>query len=220
MKKVLIVVMCVVLIVSVVGCSSGIAQEDFDAVTAERDQLKTDLEAKQGIVDEMSKEVDSLKAQVAEKDAQIQEKDAKLLEAEPWFQKSEEEKQALIAEQEAAAEAERAAAEEKEKLGYDTGITFDQIARTPDDVKGEKVKFTGKVIQSLGESGLITIRFAVDSDYDKMIMATYDSSLVPQRILEDDVITIYGTANGLYSYQATSGATITVPLVTVEKIDA
>ena len=93
-------------------------------------------------------------------------------------------------------------------------------AGQPDDVKGEKVKFTGKVIQSLGESGLITIRFAVDSDYDKMIMATYDSSLVPQRILEDDVITIYGTANGLYSYQATSGATITVPLVTVEKIDA
>lgn len=212
MKKVLIVAVCILLALSAVGCSSGITKEDFDAVSTERDQLKENVET-------MSKEIDDLKTQIKEKDSQIQEKDAKLVEAEPWFQKSEAEKQALIAEQEAAAEAERVAAAEQEKVGYDTGITFDQIARTPDDVQGQKVKFTGKVIQTVGESGLITIRLAIDDDYDKVVMATYDSSLVAQRILEDDQVTIYGIANGLFSYEATSGATITVPLIAVEKID-
>lgn len=35
----------------------------------------------------------------------------------------------------------------EEAQGYETGITYDQLARTPDDFKGKKVKFTGKVVQ-------------------------------------------------------------------------
>ena len=36
---------------------------------------------------------------------------------------------------------------QKEAIGYDTGITYEQLARTPNEYNGEKVKFSGKVIQ-------------------------------------------------------------------------
>ena len=46
--------------------------------------------------------------------------------------------------QKAAEEAAAAAAAEKEAKGYETGITYDQFARTPDDYKGKKINSTEK----------------------------------------------------------------------------
>lgn len=65
----------------------------------------------------------------------------------------------------------------------------------------------------------MVIRFAVDKSYDKMIMATYDRSILDQRILEDDIITIYGTSANTYTYESTMGQAITVPMVLIDKID-
>lgn len=45
----------------------------------------------------------------------------------------------------------------EEAQGYETGITYDQLARTPDQFIGKKVKFTGKVLQVLESSGKVTI---------------------------------------------------------------
>jgi len=39
------------------------------------------------------------------------------------------------------------------------------------------------------------------------------------RILEDDIVTFYGTYGGLYSYESVMGATITVPLVLAQYMD-
>ena len=63
------------------------------------------------------------------------------------------------------------------------------------------------------------IRLAVDKDYDKMILCSYNSSIVSSRVLEDDVITIYGTSAGLFTYESTMGGNITVPLVFIDRID-
>lgn len=41
---------------------------------------------------------------------------------------------------------EKAAKEEDERIGYETGITYDQLARTPDEFKEKKTQFTGKVL--------------------------------------------------------------------------
>lgn len=110
-------------------------------------------------------------------------------------------------------------AEEQEKARYNTGITYDQLARTPDDYKGEKVKFKGEVVQIMEGDGEVTMRFAVNGDYDKMILAAYDSSIVSSRVLENDKITIYGISAGLYTYESTMGASITIPSVLIDKID-
>lgn len=106
----------------------------------------------------------------------------------------------------------------EEAKGYETGITYDQLARTPDEHKGKKVKFSGKVLQ-VSEGILVTIRLAINDNYDTVIMGQYLGSIVSSRVLEGDHITIYGTSDGIYTYEAISGASITVPLIDVEKID-
>ena len=116
-------------------------------------------------------------------------------------------------------EAAKKAQAEKEKKGYDSGITYDQLARTPDKYTGEKIKFSGKVIQVMEEDGSTGIRLAVNSNYDNVILGTYDSSIVSSRVLEDDQITVYGVSAGLYSYETVMGDTMTIPAMTIDKID-
>lgn len=166
--------------------------------TSAKDKEISDLQAQ---VDELTEESETLAAQVEE--------------AAPWFEMTEAEQAAA---EEAAAAA--AAAEEAEKVGYDTGITYDQLARTPDDyLYDEKVKFTGKVIQVMEGEDEVDLRIAVGGDYDEVILAAYDPSIVSFRVLEDDTITIYGISGGLYTYESTMGGNITVPIIAVEKID-
>ena len=132
------------------------------------------------------------------------------------------ESQSIEASKEAAS---RAAAEEssrkaeEEKHAYDTGITYDQLARTPDQYKGKKVKFTGKVLQVLEDDDEIQIRLAVNSNYDTVLLCAYEPGLVSSRILEDDVITIYGVSVGLFTYTSSFNVPITIPAVWIEKID-
>lgn len=110
---------------------------------------------------------------------------------------------------------------EEERRQYETGITYDQLARTPDSHEGKKVKFRGKVIQVLEEEGYDTvdIRLAVNGNYDTILYCTYPSNLTSSRVLENDYITVYGKSEGIYTYTSTMNASITVPLVTVEKIE-
>lgn len=115
-------------------------------------------------------------------------------------------------------EAAKAAAEEKAK-GYETGITYDQLARTPDNYIGDKVKFYGKVIQVIESDSDIQIRLAVNDNYDTILFGQYDSSIVSSRVLEDDHITVYGTSVGTITYESTMGGNITIPGVYIEKID-
>lgn len=67
--------------------------------------------------------------------------------------------------------------------------------------------------------GTVKIRLAVNDNYDTVIYGQYDSSIVSSRVLEDDHITIYGISAGTISYEATSGAQITIPGISIEKID-
>lgn len=173
---------------------------------------------------------DTVKAdyeKLAAENADLQEK---VKEAEPWFKLSDMEKQAeeerIAAEEDAKAEEERLAAEKaaaeaevKEKQGYNTGITYNQLSRTPDDYKGEKVKFTGEVIQVMEGSNETQLRVAINSNYDNIALVSYTSNIVSSRVLEDDQITLYGVSKGLYTYQSTMGGNITIPLIGVDKID-
>uniref|UniRef100_UPI000C230733 toxin regulator n=1 Tax=Bacillus sp. FJAT-45037 TaxID=2011007 RepID=UPI000C230733 len=119
-------------------------------------------------------------------------------------------------EEEAKAKAE---AEAKIKQGYDTGITYNQLARTPDEYTGEKVKFRGKVVQVMEGDGETQIRLAVSDDYDTIIFGAFDTSIISSRVLEDDMITIYGTSTGLITYDSTMGGQISIPGVIIDKID-
>lgn len=134
---------------------------------------------------------------------------------------SSEDKQAqeLAKQAQAKIDAEKKAAAEREAKGYETGITYDQLARTPDQYEGKKVKFYGRVVQVIESDDEIQIRLAVNGDYNAILLGGYDSDIVSSRVLEDDYITIYGTSSGTISYESTMGATITIPGVWITKID-
>lgn len=103
---------------------------------------------------------------------------------------------------------------------------YDEIARNPGKYKGEKAKFTGKVIQVMqsgsGSSIYYTLRVGIKrgySYYDDVIYVTYTASETDARILEDDIITMYGKLNGEKTYETTMGASVTIPYFLAEYID-
>lgn len=162
--------------------------------------------------------------------AEIETLNSKLSSAEPWFKMKDDEKQAIESEnqrkEEEARKAEEAKKaeeqrkkEEEEKKGYDTGITYDQLARTPDDYEYKKVKFEGKVIQVMEDGEDVQIRLAVSGNYDKVLFCSYKKSITSSRVLENDYITVRGISAGTITYESTMGGNITIPAMSVIKIN-
>ena len=107
---------------------------------------------------------------------------------------------------------------EAEKASYGGDYTYEQLARNPDTYIGEKIKFSGKVLQVM-EGSVSYLRVAMNSSYDTVIFVTYDKDQLTYRLLDDDMVTIYGSSLGVYSYEAVSGATITIPWIHADIID-
>ena len=100
---------------------------------------------------------------------------------------------------------------------------FKEIARNPEEHKGEFAKLDGKVIQVMEESGIYTLRVNITKDkydyWDDTIMVWYSGSSDNNRILEDDIVTMYGMLDGMYTYTTVMGNENTVPLLLAEYID-
>lgn len=204
------------IIISSSGETPTMTNEEIEAVMAENTSYKNDLEEANTELSEANDKIDEL--------------NEKIESAQPWFEMEENEREevekaneekrlAEEAEAKKKEEEEQKAKEEEEKKGYDTGITYGQLARNPDDYKGKKVKFEGKVIQVMEGDGETQIRLAVNGSYDNVIYGVYDSDIVESRILEDDYITVYGNSAGLLTYTSTMGGEITIPSMLVVKID-
>jgi len=103
---------------------------------------------------------------------------------------------------------------------YSTEYSYTQIARDPDSYKGVKMSFKGKVLQDQeAGSGVRVLRLAVNSSYDNIILVTYESTITQYKILEDDIITIYGECLGEQTYTTVMGASVTIPWIHAEIID-
>ena len=239
--EILMAAVCVMLLT---GCGGSKLQEELDTLQAEYDALKAENDSLQKEKEKLEADMASLQE---EKDALAAENDelkngpAALIvkirnawESGKWqetvdlagelherYNGCEEDKEGQDLAGKAGAKLEEAASKkaEEEAKGYETGITYDQLARTPDQYEGSKVKFYGEVIQVIEGDDSVQIRLAVNSDYDHVLFCQYDSDIVKSRVLEDDKITVYGVSAGTISYQSTMGGKITIPAVLVEKID-
>ena len=119
----------------------------------------------------------------------------------------------------AQAASDRAAAAQALKAQYDTGITYNQLARTPDAYIGKKVKLSGKVVQVIEGASEIDLRVAVGDNYDTILLVAYDPSIVTSRILENDEITVKGVSQGITTYKSTMGGDISLPAVTADSFN-
>ena len=195
----------------------GVSQGDYDQAVADKEKAEqqlADLQAEYDAYKEKMKPYEEMTEAQAEAEKAKAEEEKRLLEEQEAARKAEEE--AAAAQQAAEEEAARAA---EEAMGYETGITYDQLARTPDDYIGSKVMFYGKVIQVIESDNKVQIRLAVDDNYDTVLLGEYESSIVSSRVLDNDYITIYGISVGTITYQSTMGGNITIPGVLVERID-
>lgn len=209
------------------GCDKRMTVNDVRASIAPYERQIADLQSEIGDLKKESQEKDAVieslenvseaydvyKEEMAPYQGLAEaEAEARRIEAESIAEKEKKEKEESLA-------AEKAAAEAKEKLGYDTGITYDQLARNPENYKGEKIKFTGKVLQVMESDYKVEIRLATSKGYNDVIYCTYSPNIVSSRVLEDDRITVYGTSSGTITYQSTLGGQITIPGMDVDKIE-
>lgn len=98
--------------------------------------------------------------------------------------------------------------------------SYEELARDEKGKEGEYFTFTGKVIQVDDKQyrmnvTKITNEYLDDAYYEDTIYFTYEYK-GGDRILEDDIITIWGQSSGLYTYTSVLGQSITLPSIDVE----
>lgn len=97
---------------------------------------------------------------------------------------------------------------------YATDITYEDLARYPDEHRLKAVALTGEVAQVMKtDDGLTQCRIAVNGDYDKMIFVEFEAKATEGkgRILENDTIKVYGKSMGLIQYKSVIGQNIEIP---------
>lgn len=109
--------------------------------------------------------------------------------------------------------------EEEEKQAYLNSCqsyTYDEISRNPDNYKDKRAKFEGQVVQvqEVYSNSIILRVDVTKNEYDfweDTVYVHYTYSDGESRILEDDIITMYGTLNGLKTYTTIFGGSVTIP---------
>lgn len=102
-------------------------------------------------------------------------------------------------------------------------ISYKELARNPESFKGEYFTFTGEVIQVMEQGNLVNLRVNVTSEtlfdttfYTDTIFVVARLSEDGNRILEHDIITLYGICDGLYTYTTVLGSEMSIPRIDVE----
>lgn len=97
-------------------------------------------------------------------------------------------------------------------------FNYEEIFRYAEEYNGKYAKFTGEVIQvqdnSYSDVKLYTLRIDVTKTkygYEDTIYVTYFPMENTTRILEKDIVTVYGTLTGLETYESVLGSQITIP---------
>lgn len=106
-------------------------------------------------------------------------------------------------------------------------IDFKTLSRNPDKYKGNNYKFTGEVIQvqesSWGDSVDLRINitkkeyeYIDDVNWTDTIYATVEIPDGEDKILENDILTFWGTCDGNYTYKSVLGSSISLPKISIK----
>lgn len=93
-------------------------------------------------------------------------------------------------------------------------VSFDEISKDPDALKGEKVTFTGKVIMIKDDLCAINVT-EKDWGYADTVFfnPAIDSKPVFDTIKRGDIVTIWGKSTGFYDYTASVGTEFHEPKI-------
>ena len=101
-------------------------------------------------------------------------------------------------------------------------VDYESVARNPNNYKNSYITFRGTVVQVIeGATEGATVYLRVNQDNEDIWSSDtwfieYKPSPNESRILEDDIITVYGVCTGLYTYKALLGQQVTIPSMTMK----
>lgn len=96
-------------------------------------------------------------------------------------------------------------------------IIYKDVERNPSEFEGRQIAVTGEVIQvSEGWFNSVTLRIKND---DGTWYATYTRKDDEPRILENDILVVYGECNGVKTYSTVLGAKMTIPALEIKYYD-
>ena len=108
------------------------------------------------------------------------------------------------------------------KSSCTAGYSYTELARDPNTYVGKNAKFTGKVIPVSEGLGSTVMRVDVTQgkySWDDTLYVTYTPKDGESRILEDDIITIYGEMQPLKTYTTVMGASVSIPAIDAKYIE-
>lgn len=120
------------------------------------------------------------------------------------------------AEEKAKQEAEEQAKAEAEAHKYETGLTWEDIARN--GKIGTYGKFEGKIIQVMNGTGFKQYRIAINDNYDTVMLVEVQDGIAKETLLEDDYVYFKGYSLGQYTYTTVLGSKLTIPSFEAEEI--
>ena len=209
MKKLLVSLLigCVTL---GVGCGEAKVSKDkydellkkYEDTVCQLEQFKTDNGILEDENEKLSKKVDTAKDYLELDPTEKELVDAKIVEVN---QATEDQ----LAQ-------EKAQKEEAEAHKYETGLTWEQIAR--EGKVGTLGQFEGKIVQVMNGSGFTQYRVAINGDYDTIMLVEVLDGVSSETLLEDDYVYFKGMSMGQYTYTTVMGAEMTIPSFIVDEI--
>ncbi|MBU2600647.1 MAG: hypothetical protein KKA32_00520 [Actinobacteria bacterium] len=111
-----------------------------------------------------------------------------------------------------------AAQRRQEYVDSTVTVEYRKLNKNPDTYIGERLRFTGEVIQIMEDSSGTVMRLAVTKDsygYDfNDVVWAYCPGTID--VYEEDVIRVWGEGTGSYSYTSQAGWEITIPAMDVQ----
>ena len=224
MKKVLLslVIGCMVL---GVGCGEDtVSKEKYDTLlkkyedtVCQLEQFKTDNGIFEDENEKLRKRVDKAKDYLELDPTEKEIVDSKIVEVNQATEEQlAQEKAQKEAEEKAKKEAEEEAKRQAESQKYETGLTWEQIAR--EGRVGELGKFEGKIVQVISTPAGFAYRVAINGDYDQVMYVDDTLNMATETLLEGDYVYFKGMSMGQYTYTTVLGAKMTIPSFSVDEI--
>lgn len=103
-------------------------------------------------------------------------------------------------------------------------VSYEDIARNPNNYIGQKAYFKGKVVQvqEIGKSVVLRINTKQGQYglWDDTVYVDYKRKDDKEsRVLEEDIVTVYGEIKGIKKYMAVLGNQVSIPHLKAEYID-
>lgn len=174
---------------------------------------------------ERASEKDNIEAKQAEINTKYADEISKAKKDREEAQRKADEEAARQAEEQRQQEANKEQKAKEDYIASCKEIAYTDLARNPEKYKGQSFKFTGEVIQTMeptfGNTVLLRINVTKNGDdsfafYSDTIVATIYLPSGSDRILEGDIVKIYGDCDGLYSYTSIFDKKVSLPKINIK----